>query len=40
MITIIRQLPETTDARQYIEVNIGINVEYVDTIDDVLKSAT
>ncbi|MCX9009992.1 MAG: ATP-dependent protease [Candidatus Methanoperedens sp.] len=37
--TIIRQVPETTDARQYIETNIGINVEYVDDIDDIMKYA-
>ncbi len=35
----IEQIPETTDAKQYIEANIGINVEYVDNIDDVLKYA-
>jgi predicted ATP-dependent protease len=39
-ITIIEQVPETSDARQYIEANIGIKVEYVDTIDDILKYAT
>jgi DNA-dependent RNA polymerase auxiliary subunit epsilon len=32
--------PETSDARQYIEANVGIKVEYVDTIDDILKYAT
>ncbi len=36
-ITIIEQTPETSDAMQYIEANMGINVEYVDNIDDVLN---
>ena len=36
-ITIIEQVPEISDAKQYIEANIGINVGYVDTIDDVLQ---
>ncbi len=35
--TMIEQIPQITDAKQYIEANIGINVEYVDNIDDVLK---
>jgi predicted S18 family serine protease len=39
-ITIIEQVPETSDAKQYIETNVGINVEYVDTIDDILKYTT
>lgn len=39
-ITIIEQTTETSDARQYIEANVGIKVEYVDTIDDILKFAT
>lgn len=38
--TIIEQVPETTDAKHYIEANIGINVEYIDNIDDILKYAT
>ena len=38
-VTIIQQVPETIDARQYIEANVGINVEYVDNIDDILKYA-
>ncbi|HEY9206649.1 MAG TPA: S16 family serine protease [Candidatus Methanoperedens sp.] len=38
-VTIIQQVPETVDAKQYIEANVGINVEYVDNIDDVLKYA-
>ncbi len=39
-ITIIQQVPETIDAKQYIEANAGIKVEYVDNIDDILKYAT
>lgn len=39
-ITIIQQVPETIDARQYIEANAGIKIEYVDNIDDILKYAT
>lgn len=35
--TIRRQVPETIDARQYIEANANINVEYVDNIDDILN---
>jgi hypothetical protein len=27
------------DAKEYIEANVGIKVEYVDNIEDVLKSA-
>lgn len=38
--TVIEQVPETTDAKQYIEANIGINIEYIDNIDDILKYAT
>ncbi len=37
--TMIEQIPQITDAKQYIEANIGINVQYVDNIDDVLKYA-
>lgn len=36
---ITRQVPEIIDARQYIEANVGINVEYIDNIDDILKYA-
>ncbi|MFZ3167154.1 MAG: S16 family serine protease [Candidatus Methanoperedens sp.] len=39
-ITIIERVPETIDAKDYIEKNIGINVEYIDNLDDVLKYAT
>jgi predicted S18 family serine protease len=35
--TVVERVPETVDAEEYIEKNVGINVEYVDTIDDVLK---
>ncbi len=35
--TVIEQEPKTVDAKMYIEKEVGINVEYVDTIDDVLK---
>ncbi len=38
-VTIIQQVPETVDSRQYIETNVGIKTEYVDNIDDVLKYA-
>ncbi len=39
-ITIIEQVPQTVDAKQYIETNIGIRTEYVDNIDDILKYIT
>lgn len=35
--TIVERQPQVVDAKQYIEENVGINVEYVNTIDDVLK---
>lgn len=35
--TVIEQKPEIVDAKEYIEKEVGINIEYVDTIDDVLK---
>jgi Lon protease (S16) C-terminal proteolytic domain len=38
--TVIRQVPTTVDAKSYVEQNIGVPVQYVDTIDDVLKAAT
>lgn len=34
---VIQRVPEVVDAEEYIEDNVGINVEYVDTIEDVLK---
>lgn len=36
-ISIIEQEPEIVDAEEYIEKEVGINIEYVDTIDDVLE---
>lgn len=36
-ITIIKQNPIVEDTKEYIEKNIGIQVEYVDSIDDVMK---
>jgi len=38
--TVIRQVPTTVDAKTYVEANIGVNVQYVDTIDDVVRAAT
>lgn len=35
--TIVERQPKVVDAEQYIEENVGINVEYVNTIDDVLR---
>ncbi|HMK16048.1 MAG TPA: S16 family serine protease [Methanomicrobiales archaeon] len=37
---VIRQTPTTVDAKVYVESTIGIPVQYVDTIDDVVKIAT
>lgn len=34
---VAQRVPETVDAKKYIEDNVGIDVEYVDTIQDVLK---
>lgn len=39
-ITIIEQVPESIDAKEYIEANIGIEVEYTDNISDVLEYAS
>lgn len=39
-ITITEQEPEVLDAKEYVETNVGIKVEYVDSIDDVLKQFT
>jgi PDZ domain-containing secreted protein len=39
-ITVIERVPEIIDTKDHIEKNIGINVEYVDNFDDVLKYAT
>jgi hypothetical protein len=37
--SVVRQVPERVDAKQYLESELGIRVEYVDTIDDVLRLA-
>jgi len=37
--TIVQRVPQQVDAKEYIESEIGIHVEYVDTIDDVLQFA-
>ena len=39
-ITVIERVPETIDTKDYLVKNIGINVEYIDNFDDVLKYAT
>jgi predicted S18 family serine protease len=36
-VTIIKQNPVIEDAKEYIEKNIGIHVEYVDSIEDVMS---
>jgi predicted S18 family serine protease len=36
-ITLVQREPEVINAKEYIEKNIGVRVEYVDTIDDVLN---
>ena len=38
--TVIQQNPNTVDAKTYVETNIGVPVQYVSTIDDVLKIMT
>ncbi|MGA2933808.1 MAG: S16 family serine protease [Methanomicrobiales archaeon] len=38
--TVIQQVPKSVDAKTYVEANIGVPVQYVDTIDDVLRIAT
>jgi len=38
--TIVRQVQSTVDAKSYVESTIGIPVQYVDTIDDVVRVAT
>lgn len=35
--TVVERVQEIVDAEKYIEENVGINIEYVDTIEDVLK---
>jgi predicted S18 family serine protease len=37
--SVVQRVPERVDAKEYIESTIGIRVEYVDTIDDVLGYA-
>jgi predicted aconitase with swiveling domain len=37
---VIRQVPKSVDAKTYVEANIGVKVQYVDTIDDVWRIAT
>jgi predicted S18 family serine protease len=36
-LTLLKRVPEVIDAKEYIEENVGIEVEYVDNIDDVLE---
>ena len=38
--TVIQQVPKSVDAKTYVEANVGEPVQYVDTIDDVLRFAT
>jgi predicted S18 family serine protease len=38
--TVVRQVPRTVDAREYVQTSVGIQVRYVDTIDDALELAT
>lgn len=35
--TVVQNVPEAVNAKEYIEKNVGIRTEYVDTIDDLLK---
>jgi hypothetical protein len=37
---VIQQVPKSVDAKTYVEANIGVKVQYVDTIDDALRIAT
>jgi hypothetical protein len=37
--TIVERVPEIVDAEDYIEDQMDIDVQYVDTIDDVLRYA-
>lgn len=36
---VVSQVPYQVDTKQYVESNIGIQVEYVDTIDDLVRQA-
>ena len=38
--TVVQQVQKTVDAKSYVESTIGVPVQYVDTIDDVLRAAT
>jgi len=38
--TVIQQVPRSVDAKTYVEANVGVPVQYVDTIDDVVRIAT
>jgi hypothetical protein len=38
--TVIQQVPRSVDAKTYVEANVGVPVQYVDTIDDVVRLAT
>ena len=38
--TVVRQVQSTVDAKTYVEQNIGIPVQYVGSIDDIVKIAT
>lgn len=35
--TVIESVPETVNAKEFIEKNVGIPTEYVDTVDDLIK---
>jgi ATP-dependent Lon protease len=35
--TVIESVPEVVNAKEYIEQNVGIRTDYIDTIDDLLK---
>jgi hypothetical protein len=39
-ITVIERVPEIIYTKDYIEKNIGINVEYIDNFDEMLKYST
>lgn len=38
-ITVVERVPVTQDTKEYISKNIGINVEYIDNLDNLLKYA-
>jgi predicted ATP-dependent protease len=35
--SVVQRVPERVDAKEYVESEVGIRIEYVDTIDDVLR---